>query len=370
MMDFIKLVVSLDAPITRIKEKQSELSRINDWLQRRGQSALDLSKIPEVVALREKIAEDAIFIQGRVMEAAKQNKIPIGDATDPAGAMSSQTSADLQTREALQDTVRNLNAKFDEVLQLRRIGRHPLQDQRDAEQKAFRDEVEGILANVRKELDELYERSADAEEMITEATTVLSEELHERFSQRLVKTREFGQSRVALEKDARELFTQVEKDTKVQQEEFRALVDRLSMLEKEKQELLKEEQEYKEILAKSTEDLGIMKNGLTALVQNRGAVISQSALSGGAKNKPMEHASTIGAVADDIVQNIVEQQLKPLLGRALQTAREEYDSQSEETLQKVVTSLAPTRELQKCLEEWHQSITMPPPASVRPPLAR
>ena len=72
-------------------------------------------------------------------------------------------------------------------------------------------------------------------------------------------------------------------------------------------------------------------------------------------------------MADEIVQNIVEQQLKPLFGKALQSAREEYDNKSEDTLQKVVTSLGATRELQRYLEEWqNQSITVPNRTPIRP----
>ncbi len=110
-----------------------------------------------------------------------------------------------------------------------------------------------------------------------------------------------------------------------------------------------------------------MKEGLTALVQNRGIVPSTSPLSSGTRVKANENASIIGTMTDDIIRSIVEQQLKPLLGKALQSAREEYDNKSEVTLQRVVTSLSPTRELQRYLEEWQsQSITVTNPTPIRP----
>jgi len=233
--------------------------------------------------------------------------------------------------------------------------------------KAFRDEVEGILAELREELDGLCDKSVDTEAMVIDATTSLNEELHERFSNRLVRTREFGQSKDTFEKEAGALLAEVKQETKRQGEEFKALVERLSILEKEKQELHKEEQGYKEIMSKSFQELHILKEGLTALVQNRGTVPLTSPLSSGTKVKANDHASVIGPMADDIIQNIIEQQLKPLLGRALQSAREEYDHKSEETLRKVVTSLGPTRELQRYLEEWQrQSIAVPNPIPIRP----
>lgn len=366
MMDFIKLVTSLDGPITRVKEKQDEIARITSWLQRRGQDPSEVSKNAQILGLREEVIKDSLLIQSRVSDAAIQNKVPIGD-TAGSSATVSQAGADSQSRTDLLEMARSLSNKFEEVVQLRRTGKHPLQDQRDAEQKAFQDEVEEALAGVRKALDELYERCTETEEIVTEAAEALGDELHERFSNQLVWTRESGRSKITLEKEAGELFAKIQQETKDQQEEFKALVERLSALEKERQELLTEEQGYKEILSKSAEDLHIIKEGLIALVQNRGPIPSILPLPSGTRVKAIEHPSIIGTVADDIVQNIVEQQLKPLLGKALQSAREEYDNKSEVTLQKVVTSLAPTRELQRYLEEWqNQSITVPNRAPIRP----
>ncbi len=178
-----------------------------------------------------------------------QNKTSIGDAADSTSKVR-PAIADSQSRTDLLEKARILGAKFEEVVQLRRTGKHPLQDQRDADQKAFRDEVEEALIGVRKALDELYDKCTDTEALVTEAATSLSEELHERFSNRLVWTRESGPSKVTLEKEARALFAEVEQETKCQQEEFKALLERLAILEKEKQELHKEEQGYKEILSK------------------------------------------------------------------------------------------------------------------------
>lgn len=242
-------MTSLDGPIIRIKERQDEIVRITSWLQRRGQDPSEISNNAQILGLREEVIKDSLLIQSRVSDAAIQNKVPIGD-TAGSSATVSQAGADSQSRTDLLEKARSLSNKFEEVVQLRRTGKHPLQDQRDAEQKAFQDEVEEALAGVRKALDELYERCTDTEEIVTEATEALSEELHERFSNQLVWTRESGQSKITLEKEAGELFAKIQQETKGQQEEFKALVERLSALEKERQELLTEEQGYKEILSK------------------------------------------------------------------------------------------------------------------------
>ncbi len=242
-------MISLDNPITRIKEKQDEIACITSWLNRRGQDASEVSKNPQIIALREGVIKDSLLIQSRVSDAAMQNKTSIGDAADSTSKVR-PAIADSQSRTDLLEKARILGAKFEEVVQLRRTGKHPLQDQRDADQKAFRDEVEEALIGVRKALDELYDKCTDTEALVTEAATSLSEELHERFSNRLVWTRESGPSKVTLEKEARALFAEVEQETKCQQEEFKALLERLAILEKEKQELHKEEQGYKEILSK------------------------------------------------------------------------------------------------------------------------
>jgi len=88
--------------MTRIKERQDEINRITSWLNRRGQDAEQVSKNPQIVALREEVIKDSLLIQNRVSEAAMQNKIPIGEVTDGTSKVSPATP-DSQSRTDLRN---------------------------------------------------------------------------------------------------------------------------------------------------------------------------------------------------------------------------------------------------------------------------